>query len=78
MMCPHCYFIPQRRQPRTALAAHRNYMEGGASAALRESGEQLPKSHSTFPRLEQVAQEGYYITVAAEEGLPDIFMPYET
>lgn len=74
MVCPHCYFIPQRRQPRTALAAHRNYMEG----ALRESREQLPKSHSTFPRLEQVAQEGYYITVAAEEVLPDIFMPYET
>lgn len=53
-------------------------MEGGASAALRESGEQLPKSHSTFPGREQVAQEGYYITVPAEEVLPDIFMPYET
>lgn len=47
-------------------------------AALRELREQLPKSHSTFSRLEQVPQSGYYVTVAAEEVFPDIFMPYET
>lgn len=77
MMCPHRYFIPQWNvQPHTALPAHRNLRV--ISAAFREPREQLPKSPSTFSRLEQVAQPGYYITVAAEAAFPDISVPYET
>lgn len=85
MMCPHHCFIPQWNVPALLQwrqpALHfqpRNCMEGDVSNASRELREQLPKSHSTFSRLEQVPQPGNYITVAAEEVLPDIFMLYET